>query len=136
MPARILAVRTRIASLAGCFALAVIGVACGGDDAGDATTYTSVSDMAQRLDDAGLRCVLEYEGLDDGNREVSLCHVNDEFTELSVWADASDAARTAAAADDARDPFVAGGNWTVDVDTANTAAAVADALGGTVHGTG
>jgi hypothetical protein len=126
-------------------AIAVLLLAsCGDDDSGNAdeadgdtggSTYESVADLATDLDDAGLTCSLEYEGLVDDQREVSLCSVNGEYTELSVWTETSAAASAAAAADEADDPLAAGANWTVDVDTADTAVAVADALDGTAYGT-
>jgi hypothetical protein len=127
----------------------VLLVACGDDDGGggddgdgssttedaaELSTYGAVADIADDLDAAGIPCALEYEGLRDDTREVSLCAVNGEYTELSVWVDASEAAASGAAADDAGDPFVEGANWTVDVETAATAEAVADALGGVARG--
>lgn len=125
-------------------------VACGddsGDDGGDGSggssstapaadlsTYATVADMASDLEAAGISCALEYEGLRDDTREVSLCAVNGEYTELSVWVDPAEAAASGAAAEEAGDPFVEGANWTVDVETAATAVAVADALGGAARG--
>lgn len=120
--------------------LAVLA-ACGGDGEGGADdepalrTYVDVAAMAADLDEAGLTCTLEYEGLDDGTREVSLCTVEGEFTELSVWAEPADAAAAIEQAEEGDDAFVGGANWTVDVDTRSTADAVATALGGTAVGT-
>jgi hypothetical protein len=121
--------------------LAVLLAACGGDDDsggdgdGDLSSYVTVAQMAADLEQAGLTCTLEYEGLVDDEREVSLCAVNGEYTELSVWTDPTAAADAADAADEGADPLAAGANWTVDIDTAETAEAVADALGGEAHGT-
>lgn len=117
----------------------VVGASACGDDGGDgdgdgASRYESVTDLAEDLTDAGLACTLEYEGLRDGAREVSLCTVQDELAELSVWDDPADAASTAERAEADDDPLVAGENWTIDVQSAETAAAVAEALGGRVHG--
>lgn len=117
----------------------VVGASACGDDGGDAdgdgaSRYESVTDLADGLTEAGLTCTLEYEGLRDGAREVSLCTVQDELAELSVWDDPASAASTAARADAEDDPLVAGENWTIDVQSAKTAAAVAEALGGRVHG--
>ena len=86
--------------------------------------------MAADLNDAGLTCTLEYEGLTDAGREVSLCAVNGEYTELSVWTDPADAGKAGDTAAGEDDPFVVGANWSIDVDTAPTATAVATALGG------
>lgn len=122
--------------------------ACAGDDGGggdgggsstteaaaDLSTYESVAAIADDLNAAGIACTLEYEGLRDGTREVSLCAVNGEYTELSVWVDPSEAATSGAAAAQGGDPFVEGANWTVDVETAATAQAVAAALGGAARG--
>ena len=123
-------------------AAVIVLSACGGsdgasDDQGggdELSSYDDVATMAADLDADGLTCLLEYEGLDDGTREVSLCSVNGEFTELSVWADPADAGRTMDEADTADDPLAGGANWTVDVDTAATAEAVAEALGGVAVG--
>lgn len=117
----------------------VVGASACGDDGGDgdgdgASRYESVTNLAEDLTDAGLTCTLEYEGLRDGAREVSLCTVQDELAELSVWDDPADAASTAERAEADDDPLVAGENWTIDVQSAETAAAVAEALGGRVHG--
>jgi hypothetical protein len=122
-------------------------VACSGDDdsggdgggptttaAADLSTYATVADLSDELDAAGLACALEYEGLKDDTREVSLCAVNGEYTELSVWVDPQEASAAGLAADDAEDPFVEGANWTIDVETAATATAVAEALGGVARG--
>lgn len=106
----------------------------GGSDAGDLSTYGSVSGLAEDLSDAGLTCTLEYEGLQDGNREVSLCTLEGELAELSVWADPVDAATTGDRADEDDDPLVVGENWTIDVQTAGTAETVAEALGGVARG--
>lgn len=127
----------RLPLLAAVLALPLI--ACG-DDGGDdgpesGSSYDTVAAMAEDLTDAGLTCTLEYEGLRDDQREVSLCTLQDELAELSVWSDPADAASTADRADEDGNPLAAGANWTVDVETVDTATAVAEALDGTVRGT-
>lgn len=135
--------RRRFACASLVLALAVAG-ACGDDDAGSDTdgggtsqelsSYVSVASLAEDLNAAGLACTLEYEGLDDGTREVSLCTLEGELAELSVWVDEGAAASTGEQADTDADPLVEGANWTIDVQTADTAASVAEALGGAVRG--
>lgn len=121
--------------------LVPLATACGDDEGGDASgggsgasSYGSVAELAEDLTGAGLACTLEYEGLRDDRREVSLCTLEGELAELSVWDDPADAAANADQADEDGNPLAAGSNWTIDVQSSDTAGAVADALDGTVRG--
>ena len=126
-----------VAVAVGCILVA----GCGGstDDPATGTstparsTYADVASLAQALTDAGLPCTLEYEGLTDGGKQLSLCTIEDEQATLSIWfepgqldafLDSEDSGGIGATA--------VGGNWTVDVGSPATARRVADALGGTV----
>lgn len=119
----------RIAATASAAVLVLTAAACG-DDGDDAlSSYESVADLAADLTASDLECTLEYEGLVDGQREVSICAVNGEYTELSIWSEeaAQDATESAR---EGGQPAAVGANWTIIVETADTAAAVAEALGG------
>lgn len=98
-----------------------------------ASQVATVADLALLLEDVEDGCALEYEGLTDDQREVSICTLGGEIAELSVW---TDEAALEGLIDDAagsEDPLVAGPNWSIDVVDAELADAVAEATGGTVH---
>lgn len=117
----------------------VLSAACGGDDAGDGadpvtgSTVEDVGELADTLDGVGEGCTLEYEGLADGQRELSVCTLGGEIAELSVWNDPSSIDPLVEAASESGDPIVVGGNWTVDVADPDLAAEIADAAGGAVR---
>ncbi|GIU83428.1 MAG: hypothetical protein KatS3mg008_0203 [Acidimicrobiales bacterium] len=92
--------------------------------------YESVSELAAALREAGVPCRLEYEGLRDAGREVSICVVGDEQLLLTVWSEPG-LLRDFLASPAASQPTVAvGENWSVDADTQQTAARIAEAAGG------
>lgn len=116
--------------------LGSVTAACGDDDgaADQPDRYRDVGALAARLDGIAEGCTLEYEGLVDDQREVSVCTLDGEVAELSVWTDLS---ALEALVDDAKssgDPLVSGPNWTVDVVDPDLASRVADATGGVDHG--
>ncbi len=123
-------------------ALAAFGAACGDDDAtGDASTdapadappVDDVEALAERLDGVEAGCTLEYEGLVDEQRELSICTLGDEIAELSVWSDPEALDGVVEAAEGTGDPIVTGPNWSIDVQDAELADQIADATGGTVR---
>jgi hypothetical protein len=110
--------------------------ACGDDaagEAGDVEPAEDVSTLAALLVDVGAGCTLEYEGLADRQRELSVCTLDGEIAELSVWDDPTSIATLRAAAEESGDPIVAGPNWTIDVADPELAAEIAEATGGVVH---
>jgi len=129
-----------IAAVAGVVMLAT--TACGGSDGGDATTdspeptdssFPSVIALADALTESGLSCTLEYEGLRDDTRELSLCTVKGEQATLSIYADPSTVTAFLISPDQGGvGATAAGANWTVDVDSEALATQIADAVDGTV----
>jgi hypothetical protein len=96
------------------------------------TSYDDIDALHQALVDQGIECGLEYSGLRDEGREVSICVIEGEQALLTVWDDPALVTEFAASeAADAGD-VAHGTNWTVDVDSPQTAELVAEALGGTV----
>lgn len=109
--------------------LALLGASCT-DDGGDGTATTgpgdapatggadlaSVEALAAELEAAGHPCALEYEGLRDGDKELSLCTVGGEQITLSIWFDTAqlDAFRDSPPGG-APGVTVIGGNWTIDL---------------------
>lgn len=104
------------------------------EDDEEASRVATVADLALLLDEVEGGCALEYEGLTDDQREVSICTLGGEIAELSVWTDEGSLEGLVDGAADSGDPLVAGPNWSVDVVDPDLAEAVAEATGGTVHG--
>lgn len=136
------------ALLAPALLVAAVLAGCGDDDAGgdgapddpDPTAdtasdsrYDDVAALAADLDGVAGGCTLEYEGLVDDQRELSVCTLGDEIAELSVWDDDAALDALVDAAEESGDPVVTGENWSVDVADTGLAAEVADATGGAVH---
>jgi hypothetical protein len=134
----------RIAVSAFAVSLALLAGACSdGDDTSDdddatsttaapeLTEYDTVAAMQAALDEAGVTCELEYEGLEDEQRELSRCTIEGEQTTLTVWNDESFVAEFLAESP-TEDRVAVGINWTVDAASAEVARQVADALGGVV----
>lgn len=105
----------------------------GGDDGPGGPRVADVAELSELLTGVADGCTLEYEGLEDGQREVSVCTLGTEAVELSVWTDTAALDDLVAAADESGDPVVTGANWSVDVTDPSLADDVADATGGTVH---
>jgi hypothetical protein len=90
-------------------------------------TITALNDV---LTGAGIACALEYEGLvDDTGKEVSICVIDGQQAQLTVYPD-STTVEALVAADTSIGALAYGQNWTVQVDQAATAEAIATALGG------
>lgn len=105
------------------------------DDGGDAAgeRADTVADLAGQLGGVADGCALEYEGLTDDQREVSICTLGSDIAELSVWTDENALDALIADTDGSGDPLVAGPNWSIDVVDPALADEVAEATGGTVH---
>lgn len=122
-------------------ALAAFAAACDDDATGaagtdapaDAQAADDVEALAERLDGVDAGCTLEYEGLEDDQRELSICTLGDEIVELSVWSDPEALDGVVEAAEGTGDPVVTGPNWSIDVQDAELADRIADATGGTVR---
>jgi hypothetical protein len=98
------------------------------------TEHPSVESLAAALDAAGHACALEYEGLRDGDKELSLCTVGGEQVTLSIWFEPDQlAAFRDAPAQGSPGLTVIGGNWTVDLADPMLAETLAEDLGGTVR---
>lgn len=107
---------------------------CSTDSGTDAATdVATVAQLADELAGVADGCVLEYEGLTDGDREVSLCTLGTEAAELSVWSDPAALEAVVDQADGSGDPVVTGSNWSIDVSDPDLASQIAEATGGTVH---
>jgi hypothetical protein len=100
---------------------------------GSAPAYEDVASLAADLDGVADGCALEYEGLEEEGRQVSICTLGGEVAELSVWEDRQALDDLAAAAEDSGDPVVVGSNWSVDVSDPALASQVAEATGGAVR---
>ena len=76
----------------------------------------SVVDLAELIEENGHTCSLEYEGLRDGDKELSICTVGGEQVTLSIWfdQDALEAFR-AAPPGGSGGITVVGANWTIDL---------------------
>lgn len=138
--------RSRTAALAVVLAalLGVGVVACSSDDGGggdgteqggdgERSTYGDVSELAAALTDGGLTCDLEYEGLEDGDKQLSLCTLGDEQATLSIWRDTDQLDAFLATPASGPGATAVGANWTVDVTSAELAQQVADLAGGVVR---
>lgn len=133
-------------------ALGVAGVACGDDSDSttveETTTTTSpaegrggpevddVADLAEELEQAGIPCALEYEGLRDGQRELSRCTIGEEEVTLTVWDDVEELNAFAEAEVAGPGSTAIGPNWTIDAGQETTTASITDAVGGTLRGEG
>jgi hypothetical protein len=145
---RRMALRPRTVAAACALGLILAGTACSDDepaptatdqsevpasgDRADLSTYDSVSTMAEALTAAGMPCALEYEGLRDAGKELSLCTLEGEQATLSIWFEPEQLDEFLVADLGASGAVAVGGNWTVDVSTDALAGRVADALGGIV----
>lgn len=144
----VMALRPRIVAASCALGLLLTGTACSDDEpalpatdergpsaAGDRaelSTYPSVAAMAAALDTAGMPCALEYEGLRDSDKELSLCTLEGEQATLSIWFEPDQLDEFLAADLGASGAVAVGGNWTVDVSSTALAAQVAETLGGIV----
>jgi hypothetical protein len=112
----------------------------GGQDGGttapdaDLTSYDDITALHAELVANGVACGLEYEGLRDAGKEVSICVIEGEQALLTIWDDPSLVAEFVDSEVAADGNVAAGANWTVDVDSPEVAQTVADALGGIATG--
>jgi len=137
----------RLVNLAA-LALAAAGLAagCGGttvDDTPAATTaaeapqgatVADLDDLHGRIVDAGFACELEYEGLRDEGRTLSLCVIDGDRATLTVWDDPTVLTDLVAGPDRGSGVVVVGRNWTIDLQSSDLADRLGAALDGTVVG--
>jgi hypothetical protein len=96
------------------------------------SSIPTVAELARRLQAKGIACQLEYEGLRQDDKTLSLCTIGEGQATLTIW-DKPEVLQKFLAADvGAKGATAVGANWTVDVDSPATAKQVAEALGGTV----
>lgn len=113
----------------------LVSAACGGGDDDDAAPrYDDLASLAAELDDVEAGCTLEYEGLEDGQRELSVCTMGDAIAELSVWTDADALSALVQSAEESGETIVFGPNWTIGIGDAAIAGQIADATGGNLSG--
>ena len=102
------------------------------DDAVDLSSLESYDDLAalqEAIIGAGRTCELEYEGLEDSDKTLSICVIEGEQATLTIWNDSADV-EALVGADLDLELVAYGANWTIDVATPENAQAVAVALGG------
>jgi hypothetical protein len=117
--------------LAPLLAVAALAAGASGCAAADEepSSYPTVAALADDLAAAGIGCELEYEGLRDGEREVSTCTIDGEFALLQIW-DEPELVHDLMAQEAAIAPQAFGANWIIDVETGAMAARLAEALDG------
>lgn len=110
-------------------ALTLLLGACGDDgDGGDGgSSYDTLTALNGDLAAADIECELEYEGLQDADREISQCVIDGEQAVLNVWF--NDDLRQAVI-DESGDTVAYGANWTIQVSSPEVAARLAEALDG------
>jgi hypothetical protein len=118
--------------------LAAAGCSSGssGSNAAPATTappsYATVADLARTLQSKGISCTLEYEGLRQEDKTLSICVVDGEQATLTIWDQPDVLTKFLATPDSGTGATAVGANWTIDVDTVATAQKLTAALGGQV----
>jgi len=122
----------------------ITGAACGGGETNgsppppsppstvERSSYPGVVALADALTAGGMSCTLEYEGLRDDTRELSLCTISGEQATLSIYNDPAIVDAFLASTDDGIGSTAVGANWTIDVDSLALATELAQVLGGTV----
>jgi len=98
------------------------------------TSIASLGDLARQLEAKGITCKLEYEGLQDNDKTLSICTIDGSQATLTIWNKPEVLSKFLASNLEMEGYSAVGANWTVDVDDAATADKVASALGGTVKG--
>lgn len=124
-------------------ATVVLAVACGTSNSNGAeyrssetsadvelSRYPDIPSLREDLVSAGIACELEYEGLEDPDRVVSICTIDGEEALLTIWKDPGMLADFLATGE-APPTMAHGENWSVEVDSAPVAEDVAEATGGT-----
>ena len=112
------------------------GCSSGTSSAPSATTVLSsiatVSDLASQLESKGLTCKLEYEGLRQDDKTLSICVINGEQATLTIWDRPEVLEKFASTPATGVGATALGRNWSVDLESPVAAQKVANALGGTV----
>jgi hypothetical protein len=109
-------------------------VADGIEPSAELTSYDSIAALHAELVANDVACGLEYEGLRDAGKEVSICVIEGEQALLTIWDDPSLVDEFVDSEVAADGNVAAGANWTVDVDSPAVAQTVAGALGGIATG--
>jgi hypothetical protein len=107
----------------------VSGTADGSAALDDLPTYDTLDDIVDELDAGGIPCELEYDGLEDEQKTVSLCTIEGAQATLNIWKEPATVAELVGSGA-ATELTVYGRNWTIDLRDPAAAAAVAAALGG------
>lgn len=96
---------------------------------GGLSRYSDIPALRDELVASGLACDLEYEGLEDPDRIVSICVIDDEEALLTIW---KDPAMLGEFLDSGSAPptMAYGTNWSVELDSTQVAESVAEALDG------
>ena len=135
------AVRPLRRSCAAVLLAAVVGVAgacSSGSNTGTSPATTALSniktiaDLASQLEGKGIECKLEYEGLRQEDKTLSICVISGEQATLTIWDKPDVLAKFVATPATGVGATAVGQNWSVDVDSAPVAQKVATALGGQV----
>ncbi len=101
----------------------------GAVDPASLESYDDLEALRTAIADAGWTCELEYEGLEEADKTLSICVIDGEQATLTIWRDTADI--TALVGAELGLELVAyGSNWTIDVASADRARALANALGG------
>jgi len=95
----------------------------------DLPSFDTLQDIVAALDEDGIACDLEYEGLEDDDKIVSLCTIEASQSTLTIWKDPAAVAELVGSGA-ATELTVYGQNWTIDLRDPAVAATVADALDG------
>jgi hypothetical protein len=102
------------------------------------TSYASIDELQRSLEANGISCTLEYEGLRQDDRVLSLCVIDGEQATLTIWdrpevlEKFTQSTSSAGSGLGAAGAVAVGRNWSIDLDTEATATRVASALGGRV----
>jgi hypothetical protein len=94
----------------------------------DLPTFDTLDDLVAALGDEGFACALEYDGLEDEEKVLSLCTIEEDQAQLIIWKDPGYVGEFVASGG-ATELNVYGANWTIAFSDPATATAVADALG-------
>jgi ABC-type glycerol-3-phosphate transport system substrate-binding protein len=117
-------------TVAACSSSSTPGTAAPGTTA--APSYATVEDLAKQLEAKGITCKLEYEGLRQEDKTLSICVVNGEQGTLTIWDKPDVLAKFLASSVSGTGATAVGANWTIDVDTVANAQKLTAALGGQV----
>lgn len=93
----------------------------------DLPTFDTITALRDEIVASGFTCELEYEGLEDGDKIVSICVIGGEQALLTIWND-PEVLEEFATSDAVTNLVVYGQNWTIDLTTPTLAGTVAGAL--------